>query len=170
MADPSHVLVYKVAGKCPDTVRVTRHPSALRITPVSKTRCAVKMGFGELFWKRKEYFLVLQGTSLSLMVGAMHKDHLLDLALSKQYVVSPYGAYKVVVKENAPLFGKWKTYTAEFRPEGSPTFALILKFGTQIGILSLENKDESGAKIGAIDLYSVDGKPLEQFVKDSAME
>jgi hypothetical protein len=165
--DPTHSLIYKVNAKCGDTLQVTRHPTSLRITPTSRTRCPIELGFGEVFWKRKEYLLIVEANALYLMVGAMHKDKLLDLSPGLQTVASPYGAYKVRVTEDALLFGKWKTYLAEFRPETSKTVVLLLRFNAQLGIMSLENQGPKGAKIGFLELQSIDGKPVAQFVQES---
>ncbi len=164
--DPQHTLIYKVNGKCGDTIRLTRHPTSYRAAWLSKTRCPVNLGFGKIFLAAANSWLILENNQMVLLAGA-YRDRILDFKAEEQHIVSPHGYYRVKLKEETLLFGKWKTWTFVFKPDDAAASTVRLRFNAILGILAIQNLDRKGTTVGEIELVKVDGKALEQFVKDS---
>lgn len=166
--DPSrvHTLIYKAAGKCEDTIRLTRFPHHLRFEWRSKSACTANLGFGDVFWKksRSKLFFV-QDSALYMMIAVQHKDKMLDLKRGSQQVVSPYGAYVAKLMEETQLHGRWRTWTLRIAPEGAQGAYVVLRFNAEMGIMSLQNKGAKGESLGDIQLFSIDGKPVEEFAR-----
>jgi hypothetical protein len=164
--DPQHTLIYKVNGKCGDTIRMTRHPTSYRAAWLSKTRCPVNLGFGKIFLAAANSWLILENNQMVLLAGG-YRDRILDFKPGEQQIVSPHGFYRVKLSEETLLFGKWKTWTFVFKPDDAAASTVRLRFNAVLGILAIQNLDRKGTTVGEIELVKVDGKALEQFVKDS---
>ena len=163
--DPSYELIYKVNGKCADTVQLMRHPTSFRTTWISKTECPVQLGFGENFQPGK-HLMVVENNQMTLLMG-YHRDKILDFKPEEQQVVSPYGSYRVKLKEETLLFEKWRTWTFVFKLNETSGATVILRLNDVLGILSIQNMDRQRNIVGQIELVKVNRKPIAQFVKES---
>jgi hypothetical protein len=164
--DPRHVVIYKVNGKCGDTIQLMRHPTSMRSTWLSRTRCPVNLGFGDVFKPANNKLLILQDQHVFLLMG-YHRDRMLDIQAEEQYIISPYGAYRVKLKEETLLEGKWKTWTFLIKPDAGNGSTIVLRLNAVLGIVGIQHLDRNRVSVGQMELVQVDGLPLAQFVQQS---
>ncbi len=165
--NPMHTLVYRVNKTCGDTVQITRRKGSLVFDHISVTSCPSNFGIGKIFWLRKAYLLIIQGGSMNLMIAAIHNDPIIRNQKEWQEFEGPYCHYVVRVLGDELLYGKWKTYTAEFKTGLRDEGKLILRYNAQLGILSMQNINPLGHTIAQMELWSVDKMRLQTFVLES---
>ncbi len=162
LGTPYHVLVFKVNEQCDDTVALWHNsPNHFALKQLSKTPCALTMGFGENFYC-KGLTTLIDGNSVSLMLG-VHHDKIFKIQAAEQTVVTPYGTMRVSNRENVKLFGKWQTYTFHLKPTAVNAGTTILRFNTTLGVIGIEEINNRCELIGKVQILAVDGMSLRQF-------
>jgi len=163
---PSHVLIFKVNETCDDTVglyQIQEGHFALR--QLSKTPCALNMGFGGNFYCKTQTTLI-ERDGVSLLMG-YHRDKLFTIQAAEQTVDGPYGSMRVSMRENAKLYDKWQTYTFHLKPNTVHAGTTILRFNSKFGVIGIEEINQRCEPIGKVQLIKVDGISLIQFAKQS---
>jgi hypothetical protein len=77
-------------------------------------------------------------------------------------------AYRVKLKEETLLEGKWKTWTFLIKPDAGNGSTIVLRLNAVLGIVGIQHLDRNRVSVGQMELVQVDGLPLAQFVQQSS--